>query len=172
MADYLYNVGMSTDIEKLTQQLAAQLSQNERKICTAESCTGGLIAKTITDQAGSSHWFDRGFVTYTNQSKVDMLGVNPLTLEAQGAVSKSVAGEMAVGAVQHSEADVAIAVTGIAGPGGGSELKPVGTVCLGFAIDNQVVTEKQLFQGNRQQIRNSSLIYALQRVIELIKQTD
>lgn len=159
---------MSDEIEKLTHQLAAQLLQKAYKICTAESCTGGLIAKTFTDLAGSSDWFDRGFVTYSNQAKVDMLGVLTSTLETHGAVSKAVAEEMAAGAINHSEAQFAVAVTGIAGPGGGSEKKPVGTVWFGFAIEDRVTTEKQCFAGDRAQVRVASLGYALQRLNDLL----
>lgn len=160
---------MNRTIEQLTRQLAAQLSQNGRKICTAESCTGGLIAKTFTDLAGSSDWFDRGFVTYSNQAKIDMLGVQASTLKKYGAVSKQVAMEMVTGALKFSEAHVSIAVTGIAGPGGGSDNKPVGTVWFGFAVGDHVVTEKKIFAGDRQQIRESSLYYTLNRLNDLVR---
>lgn len=165
----IYNGVMNRNIEQLTRELAAQLSQNARKICTAESCTGGLMAKTFTDLAGSSEWFDRGFVTYSNQAKMDMLGVKAKTLDTYGAVSEEVAGEMVEGALNHSEAQVAISVTGIAGPGGGSELKPVGLVWFGFAVGERVVTRKRVFEGDREQIRASSLEYALNQVHELLQ---
>lgn len=159
---------MNRNTQQLTRDLATQLLKNSDKICTAESCTGGLIAKTFTDLAGSSLWFDRGFVTYSNQAKIDMLGVNPESLEKQGAVSEAVATEMVIGALKHSEAQIAISVTGIAGPDGGSELKPVGTVWFGFALKDRVWTEKHCFDGDRDQIRNSSLYYALTRINDLI----
>lgn len=159
---------MNDEITKLTQKLAAQLSQNDLKICTAESCTGGLIAKTFTDLAGSSTWFDRGFVTYSNQAKVDMLGVQVQTLQAFGAVSQQVVEEMVAGAITHSQADVAIAVTGIAGPGGGSDDKPVGTVWFGFYAANQPLSEKKIFAGDRLQVRESSLLHAIKRIHEII----
>lgn len=156
---------MSTEIENLTRQLAEKLTLNGQKICTAESCTGGLIAKTLTDLAGSSEWFDRGFVTYSNQAKMDMLGVKAETLDAFGAVSEQTALEMVCGAILHSQAQVAIAVTGIAGPGGGSEAKPVGTVCFGFALGRQQWSELKHFEGNRQQVRKMSLVYAMHSIL-------
>lgn len=137
-------------------------------ICTAESCTGGLIAKTLTDLAGSSEWFERGFVTYSNQAKMDMLRVSADSLKRHGAVSEEVAREMVSGAINHSKAQVAIAVTGIAGPTGGSPEKPVGTVWFGFASGDQVLAEKQVFDGGRQQVREATLVYALQRMCELL----
>ncbi len=159
---------MNLNPEQLTRELAEKLTQREAMICTAESCTGGLIAKTFTDLAGSSDWFERGFVTYSNQAKMDMLGVSQQTLQQQGAVSEATAREMAQGAIANSQAQYAIAVTGIAGPGGGSPDKPVGTVWFGFATPEQLVCEKQIFEGDREQVRNSSLRYALQRVLQLI----
>jgi nicotinamide-nucleotide amidase len=164
----IYNVAMNLNPEQLTRELAEKLTQRESMICTAESCTGGLIAKTFTDLAGSSDWFDRGFVTYSNQAKMDMLGVSSETLLQQGAVSAETAREMAAGAIANSEAQYAIAVTGIAGPGGGSPEKPVGTVWFGFATPEHISCEKQVFEGDREQVRTSSLQYALQRVIQLL----
>ncbi len=160
---------MTSDIQQQIQALAQYLTRHGDKICCAESCTGGLIAKTLTDLPGSSDWFDRGFVSYSNQSKMDMLGVRATTLQAYGAVSLQVAGEMAAGALLNSESEVAIAVTGIAGPGGGSDQKPVGTVCFGFAIGERVVSEMQWFDGDRQTVRQSSLGYALQRINQLLE---
>ncbi|MDJ0832848.1 MAG: CinA family protein [Gammaproteobacteria bacterium] len=160
---------MHNDLEPMTLELAQQLTRAGDKICTAESCTGGLIAKTLTDLAGSSAWFDRGFITYSNQSKMDMLGVKAATLQAYGAVSQEVAAEMAAGAQLNSEAEVAIAVTGVAGPAGGSEVKPVGTVCLGFAIGERVLSEKHQFDGDRQQVRQATLHYALKRINQLLQ---
>ena len=159
---------MTLTIEQLTQDLAEQLIQQQKMICCAESCTGGLIAKTFTDLAGSSEWFERGFVSYSNQAKMDMLGVSADTLQQYGAVSEATAAEMASGAIAHSLAQYAIAVTGIAGPTGGSDEKPVGTVWFGFATPPQVVCERQLFEGDRQQVRQQTLEYALQRILELI----
>ena len=157
-----------TEAETLTRQLATLLQQRGQHICTAESCTGGLIAKTFTDLAGSSQWFDRGFVTYSNQAKIDMLGVSAQTLQQFGAVSGQVAAEMAVGAIQYSAAQVAIAVTGIAGPGGGSQLKPVGTVWFGFACDGEITTERQLFEGDRAAVRECSLLFAINKMLQMM----
>lgn len=160
---------MNIEADNLTRRLAAQLSQNGRRICTAESCTGGLIAKTLTDLAGSSNWFDRGFVTYSDEAKMDMLGVRESILRENGAVSEAVAREMAVGAVLNSEADVSIAVTGIAGPGGGTETKPVGMVCFGFAVNDSVVTETLVFDGSRENVREQSLLHVLTRILALLQ---
>jgi nicotinamide-nucleotide amidase len=159
---------MNVNPEQLTQQLADKLMLTRSMICVAESCTGGLIAKTFTDLAGSSEWFERGFVTYSNQAKMDMLGVSSETLQQYGAVSEATASEMAKGAIINSRAQYAIAVTGIAGPGGGSSEKPVGTVWFGFATPENLICEKQVFDGDRQQVRQSSLHYALQRALQLI----
>jgi len=164
---------MSQTIQQLTESLAKKLIQNNYQICTAESCTGGLIAKTFTDLAGSSEWFDRGFVTYSNAAKMDMLGVNSSTLKNYGAVSEEVAKEMVTGALLHSHSEVAISVTGIAGPGGGSEGKPIGTVCFGFALkqksgENKVIVEKQFFEGDRAQVREASLLFAINRIVSFL----
>jgi nicotinamide-nucleotide amidase len=160
---------MNSNPEQLTQQLAEKLMLTRSMICTAESCTGGLIAKTFTDLAGSSDWFERGFVTYSNQAKVDMLGVDTQTLQQQGAVSEATAREMALGAIANSESQYAIAVTGIAGPGGGSAEKPVGTVWFGFATPENIICKKQVFEGDREQVRNSSLQFALQYILQLME---
>jgi nicotinamide-nucleotide amidase len=154
---------MQTDIESLTRSLAQQLQQRGEFLCTAESCTGGLIAKTCTDLAGSSDWFERGFVTYSNQAKIDMLGVEEQVLAEFGAVSTEVAAQMAHGALRHSRANLALAVTGIAGPGGGSEEKPVGLVCFGFAYHDRVQTVRRQFSGDRAEIRQASLVFALEQ---------
>lgn len=137
---------MNQDATQLVRELAEQLTQNALKICTAESCTGGLIAKSFTDLGGSSAWFECGFVTYSNASKTEMLGVPESIIRDYGAVSEAVASAMASGALQHSAADLAIAVTGIAGPDGGSEEKPVGTVWIALAARQQLVAQKYLFK--------------------------
>lgn len=162
-----YGPDMNQSIEQLTQDLADNLTAARLKICTAESCTGGLIAKTLTDLAGSSEWFDRGFVTYSNEAKMEMLGVSEQTLQRHGAVSEASVREMVIGAIQHSLSQYAIAVSGIAGPGGGSAEKPVGTVWFGFATPERLICEKQQFDGNRDQVRQASLHYALQRIVQL-----
>ncbi len=156
-------------------QLASLCLQNKVQITTAESCTGGLVAKLITDQAGSSQWFERGFVTYSNTAKEQMLGVEHSLLEQWGAVSEPVAKAMAEGALSHSDADFALSITGIAGPDGGSAEKPVGTVCFGWAwyagddrhIKGSITTRH--FQGDRDTVRNQSAYYALEQLFKLIQ---
>ena len=135
------------------------------KMVTAESCTGGLIAGTLTDVPGASTWFDRGFVTYSNEAKKAMLGVREETLQEFGAVSKKTAEEMAVGAIAHSGAGAAVSVTGIAGPGGGTPEKPVGTVCFGVAESvtgfPRCTTVVKHFDGDRASVREQSVAFAI-----------
>lgn len=165
----LYSSHMELELNELSAAVGTRLMASNMMLATAESCTGGLIAVAVTDISGSSKWFDRGFVTYTNQSKQDMLGVKPETLTTHGAVSEQVVGEMAQGALQHSQAHISLAVSGIAGPFGGTEEKPVGTVCLAWAQKNTPVhTDTRFFQGDRQQIRQQATAAALQGVLELI----
>jgi len=141
------------------------------RIATAESCTGGLIAGAITDVAGSSGWFDRGFVTYSNEAKRELLGVADATLAAHGAVSEAVAAEMALGAVSASGADVAVAVTGVAGPAGGTAAKPVGMVCFGWASRRGGVrTETRHFPGGRADVRRASVERALEGLLGALPQ--
>lgn len=132
-------------------------------IATAESCTGGLVAGSLTEVAGSSDVFDRGFVTYSNQAKIDMLGVRPQTLEAHGAVSEQTAAEMADGAVRHSGASLAVSITGVAGPSGGTAQKPVGLVCFGLAVKGQeTLTDTVRFADRgRAAVRLAALRHAL-----------
>lgn len=137
--------------------LLDKLRDKKLKLVTAESCTGGMIASAITDIAGSSDVFDRGFVTYSNQSKIDMLNVSHETLEKYGAVSKETCEEMLKGALANSKADIAIAVTGVAGPSGGTKEKPVGLVYIGIANKNKIKVTKNIISGNRSQIRKSSV---------------
>lgn len=137
-----------------------------QKLATAESCTGGWIAQCVTAIAGSSDWFDRGFVTYSNEAKQEMLGVESGTLIVHGAVSEATAAAMATGALKFSDADWALSVTGIAGPGGGLPDKPVGTVCFGWAgPDARVEVETLHFSGNRAEIRQQSVAYALKGIL-------
>ena len=156
---------MDNELFELAQQLGRLLKSKGKKIVTAESCTGGWIAQIITEVPGSSAWFDRGFVTYSNAAKMQMLGVKPQTLEKYGAVSAQTATEMVNGALAHSDADCAIAVTGIAGPDGGTAEKPVGTVFIAWAYKNQdvKVVQKKL-TGNRHQIRRQTVKIALEGV--------
>ena len=152
--------------------MANLLIKKSHMLVTAESCTGGMIAAACTDLAGSSAWFERGFVTYSNAAKTELLGVDPALLRQQGAVSEPVARAMALGALAHSQAQVALAVTGIAGPGGGSPDKPVGTVWFGFAVPGQVTTEVRHFAGDRAAVRLATVQHALRRVAELLQQVN
>ena len=159
---------MPNSITTLVEKIAEQLNQRGEKLCTAESCTGGLIAKTLTDLAGSSVWFDRGFVTYSNAAKTDMLAVPAQLIERYGAVSEAVASAMLNGALQHSEADYAISVTGVAGPGGGSEEKPVGTVWIGVGSENQQIVRRYVFDGDREAVRLATLETALASLNDML----
>jgi nicotinamide-nucleotide amidase len=154
----------------LAAELGAALKARGHMLALAESCTGGMVAEAITSVAGSSAWFDRGFVTYSNQAKIDMLDVSAQTLEKFGAVSEEVAAEMALGCLKNSQAQIAGSITGIAGPDGGTANKPVGTVWLAWATDDsQIKTKVYLFEGNRQQIRQQA---AAALMAALIKQTN
>ena len=150
------------------EKLAALLLSNGWRLATAESCTGGMIAAACTDLAGSSHWFERGFVTYSNEAKTELLGVDPALIAAHGAVSEVVARAMAFGAIRHSHAQVSVAVTGVAGPSGGSADKPVGTVWFGFQVDGRLTSETRRFAGDRAAVREATVRHALARVIHLI----
>ena len=160
---------VSTATEALVQQLAAELLARGWMLATAESCTGGLIAGACTDLAGSSAWLERGFVTYSNAAKTQMLGVDAALIAQHGAVSEPVARAMAQGALQHAQAQVALAVTGVAGPGGGSADKPVGTVWFGWAVNGQVISEVQHFAGDRAAVRQATVRHSLQRLLELLQ---
>lgn len=155
----------TTDLDDLAAELGRCLQASGDRLVTAESCTGGWIAKCITDIAGSSAWLERGFVTYSNDAKQEMLGVRADTLACHGAVSEPVVREMAAGALAHSCATVAVAVSGIAGPGGGTPAKPVGTVCFGWARTDRVEAETRRFQGDREQVRLQSVAHALRLLI-------
>ena len=151
------------DIAALAAELGQALAARGEFAATAESCTGGLVAGAITAIAGSSGWFDRGFVTYTNAAKTEILGVDPAALERNGAVSEATAIAMAEGALRASRADVAVAVTGIAGPAGGTSAKPVGTVCFAWARRGGLATAAtRHFSGTREDVREAAVIVALQ----------
>ena len=160
---------MNSSITSLTQQLAQILLAKGFKIALAESCTGGLLAAQLTSLAGSSDWFERGFVTYSNQAKEESIGVPKELIERYGAVSEEVAKAMAEGALNHSLAQVSAAITGIAGPGGGSANKPVGMVCFawGMQVDDQIQTRSQTkqFSGDRQSIREQACVYAIESLL-------
>lgn len=166
MTDLLLKTAPSTD--DLCRLAADLLINSGLKLVTAESCTGGLISAACTDLAGSSAWFERGFVTYSNDAKMEMLGVEARLLRRAGAVCEGVARAMVVGALAHSHAQVAVAVTGVAGPTGGSPAKPVGTVWFGFAVPGQVVTEKCHFEGDRAAVRAATVHHAFTRLTELL----
>ena len=158
------------DLQTLSESVGAQLLSRGEWLATAESCTGGWVAQSITAIAGSSAWFDRGFVTYSNAAKQEMLGVTEATLERHGAVSEATARAMAQGAIAHSRADWAIAITGIAGPGGGSSEKPVGTVCFAWAQrDGGCEAQTCVFAGDRAAVREQSVIHALRGLLARIE---
>jgi nicotinamide-nucleotide amidase len=157
------------DIQHLSEQVGQRLLQKHFWLATAESCTGGWIAQSITDIAGSSQYFDRGFVTYSNDAKQDMLGVSATTLSQQGAVSEATVKEMALGVLAHSRADIVVAVSGIAGPTGGSSEKPVGLVWHAWCFRNEEpVTRVEQYLGNRFEVRRQTVITALQGLLELL----
>jgi nicotinamide-nucleotide amidase len=153
-------------------RLAEMLLARQWRLVTAESCTGGMISAACTDLAGSSAWFERGFVTYSNDAKMELLGVEERILRRAGAVCQGVAKAMALGAIAQSHAQIAVAVTGVAGPTGGSPAKPVGTVWFGFALPGRVVTEKCHFTGDRAAVRSATLQHAVSRLIDLLEQAD
>ncbi len=154
-------------IHQLVAQLAEIMTDKKLRLAVAESCTGGLIAACLTDIPKCSHWFERGFVTYSNLAKQQMLAVDELLIKQYGAVSSEVACAMAEGALSHSPADIALSVTGIAGPGGGSKDKPVGTVHFSWAASGMLTRHAhQLFKGNRQDIRLQSCYFALEELMK------
>lgn len=156
-------------MNQLAAEVGAALKMHGMMLTTAESCTGGGVACAVTEIAGSSAWFDRGFVTYSNQAKMDMLGVSPSTLLRYGAVSEATVREMVNGALQHSHAQFALAVSGIAGPGGGTQDKPVGTVWFAWGIkDGASVARLHYLGGDRFEIRSKAVRVALEGVLELL----
>ena len=160
----------AASVAALCMQLAEVLLREKIKLATAESCTGGLIAAACTDLSGSSAWFERGFVSYSNHAKADMLGVDAGLIERHGAVSEEVARAMARGAVAHSRAQIAVAVTGVAGPTGGSRDKPVGTVWFGWNIQGQLYSEVQHFDGDRAAVRAATVHHALRQLLKHLGQ--
>lgn len=155
---------MQPSTQHLCSLIAQALLQAHWQLATAESCTGGMIAAACTDLAGSSTWFERGFVTYSNQAKMDMLGVNLHLIEQHGAVSQEVAIAMAQGAIQHAHAQVSLSVTGIAGPAGGSDTKPVGTVWFAWLTPLETQSEVMHFGGDRTSIRAQAVQHSLQKL--------
>ncbi len=161
---------MPMDLSQLSQHLGNTLLSKDWKLACAESCTGGGIAAAVTEVAGSSQWFDRGFVTYSNQAKQDMLGVAKETLENHGAVSEQTVREMVAGALSRSAAQASVAVSGIAGPGGGTAEKPVGTVYIAWQIEGQEpVVRTEHFGGDRTSVREQTVLSALQGLLSVIE---
>ena len=156
---------MDYELYELSQQLGQLLASQKKIITTAESCTGGWIAQVITEVAGSSAWYDRGFITYSNESKIKMLGVKHTTLETYGAVSSQTVAEMADGALINSNADCAIAVTGIAGPTGGTDEKPVGTVWIAVSSKEKTLASKFIFGDDRQR----NIVMTSQTALNLLR---
>jgi nicotinamide-nucleotide amidase len=157
-------------VKPIVLELAKIFLKNKWRLSTAESCTGGLVAASITALAGSSDWFERGYVTYSNDAKSQDIGVKAQLIQQHGAVSEEVAKAMAKGAKQSSGADVALSITGIAGPTGGSVEKPVGTVWFAWAFhDGPIVSEKKLFSGDREAVRSQACDYSLNKLLELSK---
>jgi nicotinamide-nucleotide amidase len=155
-------------MDELARKVGDELKHARAMLVTAESCTGGWVAQAVTSVAGSSAWFERGFVTYSNAAKQELLGVSKKTLEDHGAVSEQAALEMAQGALARSKGTVALAVTGVAGPGGGSREKPVGMVCFAWATGRGTRAETRHFSGDRESVRRQSVIHALEGVLEAI----
>ena len=155
-------------MEALARKIGERLKASHQILVTAESCTGGWAAQVVTSIAGSSDWFERGFVTYSNDAKHDLLGVEEATLKKHGAVSEETAREMALGALAHSKGTVALAITGIAGPAGGSAGKPVGTVCFAWAAKGGARSETRHFKGDRESVRRQSVVRALEGVLEVL----
>ncbi|WP_125716703.1 CinA family protein [Pseudoalteromonas rubra] len=159
---------LHTEIAGLAAQLGAILTNNGLTITTAESCTGGGISYALTDTPGSSAYIERCFVTYSNEAKVQLLGVAHNTLTEFGAVSRQTVDEMVQGAAKAAQADVAIAVSGIAGPGGGTQDKPVGTVWFGFYLQGKVLCEVCHFAGNRAEVRKQAIEFSIRKIISLL----
>lgn len=162
-----------SDFPLLAESLGIELIRRHWSLTTAESCTGGWVAKVVTQVSGSSQWFDRGFVTYSNLAKQEMLGVTSETLQRHGAVSEATVREMALGALHYSHAQVSLAISGIAGPSGGTPDKPVGTVWFAWAIrDGSVSTATRKFDGNRESIRHQAVEIALEECLQQILKAD
>lgn len=160
-------------LAQLAIRLGERLKAHGLMLATAESCTGGWAAQVVTSISGSSDWFERGFVTYSNAAKREMLGVSAATLDRFGAVSEETVREMALGALAHSRAQVALAITGVAGPTGGTAAKPVGMVCFGWALrDGRADTTTRQFAGDRTEVRRQSVVEALQGVLDRLPQVN
>jgi len=155
-------------LDALAARVGERLRSSKALLVTAESCTGGWVAQAVTAIAGSSEWFERGFVVYSNAAKQELLGVRAKTLQRHGAVSEQTARELALGALERSRGTIALAVTGVAGPGGGSAEKPVGLVWFAWATRQEVRSESRLLAGDREAVRRQSVVRALEGVLELL----
>jgi nicotinamide-nucleotide amidase len=157
------------ELHQLATALADKLLARGWMLATAESCTGGWVGQLLTSLAGSSQWYERGFITYANAAKIEMLGVPAATIEAHGAISEETASAMAAGALTHSHAQAALAISGIAGPGGGTPQKPVGLVCYGWALqDGTLISSTCRLDGGREEIRSRAVAAALRGLIDLL----
>ena len=161
---------MDEQLESLVAKVGAALKARGLWLTTAESCTGGWVGEAMTSVSGSSQWYDRGFITYTNQAKQDMLGVDKTTLDSYGAVSNETVREMALGALQRSCADISVAISGIAGPTGGTPEKPVGLTWLAWATKNgEIISERHHFSGGRREVRRKAVKAALEGILALFE---
>ena len=161
---------MDDELNQLAAQVGAALKSRGLMLASVESCTGGWVGEVVTSVPGSSHWYDRGFITYTNESKQEMLGVAAQTLAEFGAVSEQTVREMAAGALKHSRAHITLAISGIAGPGGGTPNKPVGTVCVAWATRSGAGLSQMIhFQGDRTAVRRQAVVAALQGVLRMVE---
>lgn len=156
-------------LEQLASQVGDRLVSRNESLVTAESCTGGWVSMLVTAITGSSAWFDRGFVSYSNEAKQEMLAVDKQVIEIHGAVSEETARNMVQGAIENSNAQVGLSITGIAGPGGGTVDKPVGTVCFGWMVDGQCETETCHFSGDRNQVREQSVRHVLTILLDRLQ---
>ncbi|MCK4870559.1 MAG: CinA family protein [Gammaproteobacteria bacterium] len=164
---------MQTELINIVKQLGLTLTAKDLLLTTAESCTGGMVASTITSVPGSAKWFERGFVTYSNTAKEEMLGVDSKAIMQFGAVSEEVVLQMAEGALENSHADLSLAITGIAGPTGDTIEKPIGTVCFAWAgVDMKTIAKLQHFSGDRTEICQQATEYALTQLLEIITSDD
>ena len=161
------SINLMTSVE-LAEKVGEELKSRKLLLTIAESCTGGGICQAVTEIAGSSEWFDCGFVTYSNSSKSEILNISPSLIAQHGAVSKEIAAAMAEGALANSEAHVSISTTGIAGPTGAVPGKPVGTICFGWMVGGITHTERRVFSGDRHEVREQTVAYALDRLYRYI----
>lgn len=155
---------------ELAERLGAILKSKKLLLSVAESCTGGGICQALTEIAGSSEWFDCGFVPYSNSSKTEMLDISASLIAQHGAVSEEIAAAMAEGAIANSEAHISLSTTGIAGPGGAVPGKPVGTVCFGWKVGGFTHTERKVFAGNRHEVREQTVVHALNKMLKYVEE--